>query len=56
VIGFTDDLGVLVLAVAAVASYINEEVREKTAGKMQDWFGEEPAGEKNTDAQIVGED
>jgi uncharacterized membrane protein YkvA (DUF1232 family) len=40
-VGYADDLGVLVLAVAAVASYINEDVRRKTAEKMRDWFGED---------------
>ncbi len=44
-VGYADDLGVLVLALAAVATYINDEVREQTAEKMRDWFGEEqPAG------------
>ncbi len=41
-VGYADDLGVLVLALAAVATYINDNVREKTALKMQDWFGENP--------------
>ena len=38
-VGYADDLGVLALAVAAVATYINEDVRKKTAEKMHDWFG-----------------
>jgi uncharacterized membrane protein YkvA (DUF1232 family) len=38
-VGYADDLGVLVLAVAAVATYINDDVRAKTAQKMRDWFG-----------------
>jgi uncharacterized membrane protein YkvA (DUF1232 family) len=42
-IGFTDDLGVLALAVAVVAAYINDNVREKTAVKMQRWFGRDKA-------------
>jgi uncharacterized membrane protein YkvA (DUF1232 family) len=41
-VGYADDLGVLVLAVAAVATYINDDVRAKTSQKMNDWFGEEP--------------
>lgn len=41
VVGYADDLGVLVLAVAAVATYINDNVRAKTAQKMDDWFGKE---------------
>jgi uncharacterized membrane protein YkvA (DUF1232 family) len=40
-VGYADDLGVLVLALAAVATYINDNVRQKTALKMQDWFGED---------------
>ena len=43
-VGYADDLGVLVLALAAVATYINDDVRQKTALKMGDWFGEKPTG------------
>lgn len=39
-VGYADDLGVLVLALAAVATYINDNVRQKTAVKMEAWFGE----------------
>ena len=39
-IGYADDLGVLALAIAAVAAYINDDVRKKTADKMQAWFRE----------------
>jgi uncharacterized membrane protein YkvA (DUF1232 family) len=39
-IGYADDLGVLALALAAVATYINDDVREKTATKMTNWFGD----------------
>ena len=45
-VGYADDLGVLALAVAAVAAYINDDVRAKTAQKMQDWFGVEKRVEK----------
>lgn len=38
-IGYSDDLGVLVLAVAAISSYINDEVKAKVKSKLQDWFG-----------------
>ena len=38
-VGYADDLGVLALAVAAVATYINDDVRNKTADTMQRWFG-----------------
>jgi uncharacterized membrane protein YkvA (DUF1232 family) len=40
VVGFADDLGVLVLAVGAVAMYIDQEVKEKAKTKLIDWFGE----------------
>lgn len=39
-VGYADDLGVLVLALAAVATYINDDVRAKTADTMKRWFGE----------------
>jgi uncharacterized membrane protein YkvA (DUF1232 family) len=39
-VGYADDLGVLVLAIAAVASYVNEDVRAKTATRMKAWFGD----------------
>ncbi len=39
-VGYADDLGVLALALAAVATYINDEVRDKAALKIQDWFGD----------------
>lgn len=39
-VGYADDLGVLALAVAAVAAYINDDVRAKTAKKIHAWFGE----------------
>ncbi|MCB1702468.1 MAG: DUF1232 domain-containing protein [Pseudomonadales bacterium] len=41
-VGYADDLGVLALAIAAVATYINEDVRAKTAARMTSWFGDEP--------------
>ncbi len=40
VIGYTDDLGILVAAVAAIATYITKDVKEKAAQKMKDWFGD----------------
>jgi len=39
VIGYTDDLGVLMAAVAAIATYITEDIKAKAAQKMKDWFG-----------------
>jgi uncharacterized membrane protein YkvA (DUF1232 family) len=40
-VGYADDLGVLALAIAAVATYINDDVRKKSAAKIRDWFGED---------------
>ncbi|MEZ5569259.1 MAG: YkvA family protein [Halioglobus sp.] len=39
-IGYVDDLGVLALAIASVAAYINDNVRSRTAARMRDWFGD----------------
>ena len=39
-VGYADDLGVLALAVAAVATYINDDVRKKAGHKMRQWFGD----------------
>jgi uncharacterized membrane protein YkvA (DUF1232 family) len=45
VVGFSDDLGVLALAIATVAMYITPLVKEQARAKMRDWFGkDEPAG------------
>ena len=38
-VGYSDDLGVLALALTVVAAFINDDVRGKTAEKMQQWFG-----------------
>ena len=40
-VGYADDLGVLALAIAAVAAYINDDVRAKAKQRMQEWFGSE---------------
>jgi uncharacterized membrane protein YkvA (DUF1232 family) len=53
-IGFTDDLGVLALAIAVVTDFINDRVREQTAEKMDGWFSEsslaDQTSSKNADA------
>jgi uncharacterized membrane protein YkvA (DUF1232 family) len=36
-VGYTDDLGVLATAVAAVASQIDAPVRKKASNKLKDW-------------------
>ena len=38
-IGFTDDLGVLLAALATVSVYINAETKEQAQQKLTDWFG-----------------
>lgn len=37
--GYSDDLGVLAAAVATLAVYINQDVKDQAARKLQDWFG-----------------
>ncbi|WP_101759090.1 YkvA family protein [Oceanicoccus sp. KOV_DT_Chl] len=37
-LGYSDDLGVLALAIATVAAYIDDEVRQQAKAKMQQWF------------------
>lgn len=37
IVGFTDDLGVLVAAVGAVAAHIDGEVKSRAAKKLADW-------------------
>jgi uncharacterized membrane protein YkvA (DUF1232 family) len=36
--GYSDDLGVLVLALATVVVYITPEVKEKARAKVKEWF------------------
>ena len=38
VIGFTDDLGVLISAVATIAAHITQKEKKKAAEKMTQWF------------------
>jgi uncharacterized membrane protein YkvA (DUF1232 family) len=40
IVGYTDDLGVLAAAMAAVMVNVTPEVRAKAAAKLRDWFGE----------------
>ena len=37
--GYTDDLGILAAALAAVAMHITPEIRTRAAEKILDWFG-----------------
>lgn len=38
VVGYSDDLGVLGTALVTVSSYINKDVKEQAAQKLNDWF------------------
>ncbi len=38
-VGYADDLGVLALAIAAVATYINDDVRARASARLDQWFG-----------------
>ena len=49
IIGYTDDLGVLAMAIATISAYINQNVRHKTKEKLTRWFGE--ASVKSEDQQ-----
>lgn len=39
-IGYSDDLGVLALAIAAVAMFIDDKVKKKSKAKLKSWFGD----------------
>ena len=45
IVGYTDDLGVLIFGMVAIATYINDEVKEKARKKLHQWFGEYDEGE-----------
>lgn len=57
IVGYTDDLGVLVAALAAVAVNVTPEVKEQAKEKAVDWFGPEPEQENvaEEDDSIVDE-
>lgn len=47
VLGYSDDLGVLVSALVTVSLYINDEVRQRARETMGRWFGpREDGGER----------
>lgn len=39
IVGYTDDLGVIGTAIAAVSMYINDDVKKLASQKLKDWFG-----------------
>lgn len=42
-VGFVDDLGVLAAALATVAAYVDEDVKEQSRQRLCVWFGPAPA-------------
>ena len=40
VVGYSDDLGVLALALATVISHIDDEIKAKAKAKLNEWFPE----------------
>lgn len=38
-LGYTDDLGVLLAALATVSAYITDDVKAQASRKMERWFG-----------------
>ncbi|AIF53987.1 YkvA family protein [Pelosinus sp. UFO1] len=38
-IGYTDDFGALLVALAVVSVYVDEEVKNKAKSKLESWFG-----------------
>jgi len=41
IVGYTDDLGVMVAALAAIAVNITPEIKQQAKNKAQHWFGED---------------
>jgi len=44
-IGYSDDLGVLLFALSQIAAIITPEVKQKARTKLHDWFGQIDAAE-----------
>ncbi|HEX9745104.1 MAG TPA: YkvA family protein [bacterium] len=42
-VGYTDDLGVLAMALGAIAVHITPEIKKKAKATADKWFGEEAA-------------
>ncbi|MCL7765501.1 DUF1232 domain-containing protein [Polaribacter sp. Z014] len=40
VVGYADDMGVLIAAIAAVGAYIDKQVKLSSREKLHDWFGD----------------
>lgn len=46
IIGYSDDLGILLVSISQLAKYISPEIMGKTKDKLVDWFGESEELEK----------
>ncbi len=51
VFGYTDDLGVLVAALATVSAYITDDVKQRTRLKMTQWFGGKAHTSRSSDPE-----
>ena len=40
VVGYADDMGVLIAAIATVGAYIDKKVKSSSREKLHDWFGD----------------
>jgi len=53
IIGYTDDMGVLVFGLVTIAAYVNDDVRIKSRKQLRKWFGKyDLADLKEIDEQI----
>lgn len=48
IIGYSDDLGVLVLALGVASLYIDQEVKNNAKSKLEEWFGEDVSDSINS--------
>ena len=55
-IGYTDDIGVLIFALSQVTDHITPGIREKAREKLSDWFGDAKLAEaKKIEEKISGD-
>ena len=54
IIGYTDDLGVLVAALATVTAYVTPEIKTKANEKLRQWFGEPDEAPSNHTGSQTG--
>lgn len=51
--GYTDDLGILAVAVVSLTLYITEDIKAKAAKMMKVWFGDRQANNLDEDAESI---